>query len=130
VKYQTPLNPISQMIYDEWVKQQSAVSGRDLSLDTQDYDLPGFWQSEGWYAPMGNAHGPDTYKKPWHPTFSEESQYQMTPDDDGSLNLGGSWGDGVFNAGPTNRNNWSLIELLKYFAQQEPDYRLNYGGLP
>lgn len=126
--YSRKLDPISQAFYQMWLEEQGRARGRDLSRDTEDYDLQGYWQDEGWYTPSGGGHGPDTYKKPNHPTFSDESIYNMTPNVRGGLNLGGSWGqDDSFTAGPTNRENWTLEDLLRYFDQVEPGTKLRYG---
>ena len=51
----------------------------------EDYDLRGAYK-EG-LKPASNGHWPDTYKKPNHPTFSNESKYAKdAPDKAGSWN--------------------------------------------
>lgn len=51
--------------------QQAALDG------TSDYDYFGLFNKLGKNAGQynSNTHFPDTYKKPTHPTFSNESQY-------------------------------------------------------
>lgn len=38
-----------------------------------DYDMRGFWKAGGKRA--ANGHFPDTYKTPYHKSFSNESRY-------------------------------------------------------
>lgn len=86
--------------------------------DLEDYDLRGFFASGGAFAP--NGHGPDTYKKPNHPTFSAESQYS-TPDQTGGQWVEDGKGGWVFFASPWNMNNMGAPGLLNYFNEQEPN---------
>jgi hypothetical protein len=67
-KYNTPLTPEEEQRYQEWAKQNHRES------DTFDYDMRGAWK-EGIQADPSTGHFPDTYKKPNHPTFSDQSQY-------------------------------------------------------
>ena len=71
---------------DEWdlvnrrIAESSASRGRDVRRDLGTYDLWGFM--------LGNedsgGHGPDTYKKPGHPSFSTDSKYS-TPETPGGV---------------------------------------------
>ena len=122
--YRTPLDPISQHFYDAWLQSQTAARGFDPS--GPDYDMPGYYMSGGWLDAPGSGHFPDSFKAPNHPTFSDESMYHMTPNGAGGLNLGGAWNDDTFQAGPTNRENWAVDELLKYFLREEPGVGLRY----
>lgn len=77
--YETSIPPDLQPAYQQW-KQQYAP--RDSGVD---YDLPGAFLAGVRPDPL-TGHMPDTFKKPNHPTFSNESQYApMHPE------LAGQW---------------------------------------
>lgn len=93
-----------------------------------DYDM------DSWLAANNNTplpegqHYPDTYKKPNHMTFSDESVYHGK---DG--NKGGSWialpdDKFAFRPGATNFENHSTSEMIDYFKKVEPDNYLLLGG--
>lgn len=108
--YNTALTPEEEKAYQDW----AAANGK--GNDTYDYDLRGAYKSGA--ATSANGHLPDTYKKPNHPTFSDQSQYS-TP-----AMPGGSWtetGDGKYNfvASPTNLKMNSAAALQDYFAKRE-----------
>lgn len=90
--------------------------------DLYDYDLRGAWLANAGQA--DNGHYPDTYKKPNHPTFSQESQYS-TPQ-----MQGGTWsnvnGTDYFNPSMQNIiNTGGARGLQEYFRRAEPTARLN-----
>lgn len=70
--YDTALSPTEEKQFAAW-KQQYAP--RDSGGD---YDLRGAFKSG--FKPDANGHWPDTYKKPNHPTFSDESVYAKGSD--------------------------------------------------
>jgi hypothetical protein len=115
-RYNTKLTAAQEQQYQQWVADQSKAQGRDLSKDTYDYDLRGFWKSGGSFDDE-SGHGGDTYKKPNHPTFSDQSQYHGV---DGYQ--GGTWGGGqngqpfTFTPSTTNLQMMSLPGLQRYFA--------------
>lgn len=81
-----------------------------------DYDYKA--AREAGVKPDARGHLPDTYKKPNHITFSDESQY-----DDGGA---GHWekakdGKWSFTPGPTNLKYHSMDEIRRYFKEYEPD---------
>ena len=78
-KYNTPLTRGEELRYQQWAKQNKREK------DTFDYDMRGAWK-EGVQADPQSGHFPDTYKKPNHPTFSNESKYHGA---DGRM--GGRW---------------------------------------
>lgn len=89
---------------------------------TADYDMRGAWKAGATKAP--NGHLPDTYKKPNHITFSDESMYHGQ-----GGNMGGRWQElpgnkWSFTPGPTNLRNTSIPQLQQYFQQHEPDAQL------
>lgn len=79
--YSTPLPLMDEMKFQQWVKQNR------IPVDdsrTSDYDMRGFWkaaQSGDRRAstsinPSDNQiHFPDTWKTPYHKSFSAESKY-------------------------------------------------------
>lgn len=68
--------------------QQTAYSKKFSPEDSTDYDMKGYFQDHPDADPhTDGTHYPDTYKKPNHPTFSDESQYNGV-----AGNQGGTWG--------------------------------------
>jgi len=119
-RYNTQLSPAEEQQFQQWAQS----NGR--ARDTYDYDLRGAWKSGAATAP--NGHLPDTYKKPNHPTFSDQSQYHGR---EGFM--GGTWGGGdgqpdTFTPGPTNLQMQGPQGLQRYFQQREPDVRLMLPG--
>ena len=109
------------------------------SKDLFDYDLRGYWKDEISKDPelvqnpspilAGDArdHGPDTYKKPNHQTFSEESKYNNTTGPNGEKYVGGRWGenDSFMPSKEMLDNKTHDKEFLKwYFKRFEPDSKL------
>jgi hypothetical protein len=77
--YRTPLSPAEEQMFQAWVKQNN-VPYRDEP--DADYDMRGYYNdivAKGKEAtvtgPDGAPHYPDTYKTPYHETFSNESKY-------------------------------------------------------
>lgn len=75
--FRTYLNPAEEMQFQDWVKKNHIPFENDTP--TSDYDMRGFWKAMATGDPnaarAANLHFPDTYKTPWHETFSNESQY-------------------------------------------------------
>lgn len=117
-KYNTALSPAQEAQFQAWAKSIGHQG------DTKDYDLRGAWKDGGTQA--ANGHFPDTYKKPNHPTFSDESIYNGK---DG--HQGGHWGEQngqtTFTPGPTNLRTYGAKGLEDYFKKREPDARLVLG---
>ncbi len=65
--YNTKMSPDEEKGFQKW---KSRMAPRDSG---EDYDLRGAYKSQA--AQAKNGHWPDTYKKPNHPTFSNESRY-------------------------------------------------------
>jgi hypothetical protein len=69
--YQTVLTPEERKQYDSW---KSKLPKR--LQHEGDYDLAGFWKENPKSSFSGDkVHLTDKYKKPNHPTFSDESKY-------------------------------------------------------
>lgn len=121
-RYNTPLTPAEELAYQNWAQIQSAVQGRDINRDLFDYDMRGAFKSGAMQSE--NGHYPDTFKKPNHPSFSDQSQYHGA---DG--NAGGSWqqmgGRWVFTPGPTNLQLHGPEGLQNYFQRSDSNVWLN-----
>ena len=109
--YNTKLSPADEAAFQAWAK------ANNRTRDMYDYDLRGAWKAMA--KQSANGHFPDTFKKPNHPTFSNESQYALGP-----VLQGGQWGNGTFAPGVTNLQFHSPQELTEYMRSVEPDYRL------
>ncbi len=81
--YNTQLNPKEEAVYQEW----AFTNNREK--DTQDYDMRGAWK-QGIQQSKDN-HFPDTFKKPNHPTFSDQSVYHGTYRPNKEKFIGGNW---------------------------------------
>lgn len=110
-RYNTPLSAADEALFQAWAEK--AGKARDV----YDYDMRGFWKDGAEFA--GDGHGSDKYKKPNHPTFSDQSQYH---DPDGYQ--GGTWGKGTFTPSPHNLQMMSAPALQRYFQEREPNIRL------
>jgi hypothetical protein len=79
--YQTPLTPADELLFQNWVKTNKVPfdpSGKS------DYDMRGFYNAVTSMDPRARTainpndnmmHFPDTWKTPFHQSFSNESQY-------------------------------------------------------
>lgn len=125
-QYNTKLSERDEMRFRMWLRDQSTARGRDMAADLHDYDLRGFFK-EGQGLEGTEGHFTDKYKKPNHPTFSDESQYHGAPNPAGGKLEGGRWeGD--------DETGWKFIPsasmaatpekqaaLKRYFQKNEPD---------
>ncbi len=87
-KYNTSLTKSEQKVFDKWAQEESKRRGREILMDMGAYDVQGFWKSGDYKNIDKDGHGTDKWKKPNHPTFSNESIYH---DVDGYV--GGTWGE-------------------------------------
>lgn len=85
-RYNTELTPSEKKEFDKWVAKESKRQGRDILMDMGAYDVQGFWKSGDHKRMDQDNHGTDTWKKPNHPTFSNQSKYHGA---DGFY--GGNW---------------------------------------
>jgi len=92
--FNTSLTPEQEAKFQAWAASAKEVLGRNLNQDLSTYDMRGLWKDEisqgmieGFKEGM---HFIDTYKKPNHPTFSDESKYSSKE------YSGGKWGEGTF----------------------------------
>ncbi len=115
-QYNTKLTDAEEKQFQEWAAKNNRTK------DTEDYDLRGFWKNKEDFA--DNGHGSDRYKKPNHPTFSDQSQYST------ANNRGGKWtedanGKVTFTPSEANLKNMSADQLQRYFDKYEPGVTLN-----
>jgi hypothetical protein len=120
----TPLDDMNDYLnYLKWAH----AGGKNTAEEEHDYDLRGYYKAGGQLAPAGSqSHLPDTFKKPNHPTFSDESKYS------GPGNEGGHWitdkkGNYVgFQAGAGNLQYHSPQDMQDYFDKYEPGIQLHF----
>ena len=117
-RFNTSLGSSDEAKFQKWLSRRSAELGRDLSKDLYDYDVRGYWKSGGYKDSGPASHGTDKFKKPNHPTFSNESIYH------GGQFLGGQWTDGGFVMGKANRDIWGPERLRQYMQKYEPGLKL------
>lgn len=117
-KYNTELSPEEEIEYKEWATKNNRLN------DIYDYDIKGAWKEikAGTMSEDERKHLGDKYKKPNHPTFSNQSIYHGV---DGYE--GGEWktdkkGNYSFLVGPSNT--FSKESLQKYFIEREQGVRL------
>lgn len=117
--YNTKLSPEDERKFQTWL---STLPARLRS--SADYDLRGAWKANAKEA--ANGHLPDTFKKPNHITYSDESTYSKMP----GAPKPGTWFQGpdgrwLFWASPTNiRNAGGVQQLQHYFNTVEPNSML------
>ena len=123
-RFNTQLTPDQEAAYQAWGQQEALRrGGRNPASDVYDYDMRGFWKSGQSFA--DNGHAGDKYKKPNHPTFSNQSQYHGV---DG--HQGGTWGGGqngqpwTFTPGATNLQIHDPRALQQYFRDREQGNQL------
>ena len=118
-KYNTKLTPKQEESFLKWAEKNNKLE------DAYDYDIRGFWKNKEKFAE--NGHGSDKFKKPNHPTFSDQSIYHGI---DGYK--GGKWledKNGVaFIPSPTSM--WDAPMLRNYFNKYEPDVTLVVPQIP
>jgi len=125
-KYNTPLKPEQQAQYQQWVSKIAVKRGFDPTEMARDYDMQGYFLKYGGKeSDQANGHFTDEFKKPNHPTFSNESQYSGK---DGYA--GGKWadnGDGSWSFTPSAATvkMWGKDRLKKYWDKAEPGNKLN-----
>lgn len=135
-KFNTQLSPEEEAQFLKWAEaesiRQAAARGRprNVLMDQADYDIRGFWKAmnQGDAEISENMHGPDRFKKPNHPTFSNESMYHGVNGYEG-----GVWktekknGENVnyFKPGKTNAELFTIPRLREYWKTQEPNVILD-----
>ncbi len=116
-QYDTKLSDKDEEAFQSWAQ----ANGR--TQDTADYDMRGWWkENKDKPAPAAGQHFTDKYKKPNHPTFSDESVYSK------GATTGGKWGGTddapTFTPSKTNLENMTTDQLKDYFQLTEPGAKL------
>lgn len=114
-------------VYDTYLTpdQESDYQSKFGTDASEDYDMRGYYTDNPGTDPnTGGQHYPDTYKKPWHPTFSDESMYNGV-----AGTQGGTWGTDTsgkdtFAPGKTNMQLHGLLGMMDYFDKNEPNVTL------
>ena len=126
--FNTKLTDEEEASFQQWAAQESEKSGRDKFRDLEDYDLKGAWKElqKGTMSEDERGHLGDKYKKPNHPTFSDQSIYHNTKDPKtGSKYKGGTWGkeDGkdIYTPSEHVLKTHGVDSLTDYFNQVEVD---------
>lgn len=136
--YNTPFDDLQQYVkYQQWTPTYQDATGRTLPRDKMnelyDYDLQGAYKKYGNKVfSADNGHGTDEFKKPNHPTFSNESIYHGTPAPWGGVHEGGEWvrtteGDttGFRPSQQMLDRTHDMINLQRYFKEREPNLQLH-----
>lgn len=110
-KFNTKLSPQEEAQFQQWATQNNKTK------DSFDYDIRGAWK-EG-VAGTGGDHSPDTYKKPNHPTFSNQSKYHGAEGKTGGEWVDQGGGKYQFKASQTNVDNLGEQGLQAYFQKYE-----------
>ncbi len=116
--FETKLPPEHETKFQQW-KAQNAPNDSG-----EDYDLRGAYLQNATGKNDPRGHGPDTFKKPNHPTFSDQSQYS-TPEQPGGHWDTDAQGNSTFQPSPwmaadANR----MASLREYMKRVEPNTRL------
>ena len=112
-QFNTELTPEETANFNSWANQQP----RNIDDEKYDYDIQGWWKNNQSQS-LNDGHLIDQFKKPNHPTFSDQSQYH------GKNGLqGGTWNQlpdksYTFTPGSTNLENFSPAELQDYFKNK------------
>jgi len=121
-RYNTKLNPQQEQAFQAWAQKQGPRGS------SYDYDMRGAFASGA--TQSANGHFPDTFKKPNHPTFSDQSQYSGV---DG--NEGGKWakqsdGSWSFTPSASSLKMHDAGDLQTYFQKVEPGNKLILPSQP
>lgn len=115
-EFNTELSPEDEKKFKDWVATKSKAEKRDVSQDLYDYDLRGAFKAG--VTPDGRGHLPDTFKKPNHPTMSDESIHA-------DENNAGHWDGNTYTPSKNvSEDQVALEKLIHYFSENEPDAKL------
>jgi len=124
-QYNTPLTDDEYPKFMSWARNHYGIpegKGKDfIKRQMNDYDLQGAW-IENDANQSDNGHFTSKYKKPNHPTFSDESIYAEG-------NNPGMWRekeDG-WHYYPNKANKYSKEYLNDYFKRNDPEAILDYS---
>ncbi len=104
--YVTQLGPQEEAMFQQWVMANKIPW---MDEEKADYDMRGFWKAQQMGDPnavrnAANAHFPDTWKTPYHKTFSAESIYADLRRADRNLRHCAACARGWIQRGPVAHN--------------------------
>jgi hypothetical protein len=117
--------------FQQWLQQLGKAKGYDASMDLRDYDLRGAFK--GGATADARGHLTDEWKKPNHPTFSDQSIYSGKDGYEGGQWVGDDAKGWDYQATKTNMQFRNKRALNNYFRQVEPDSKVRFptpGGGP
>lgn len=114
----TPLDDNEHQAFLNWAKQKMINVPEQL----KNYDIQGFYKSG--LGQSENGHFTDEFKKPNHPTFSDQSIYSNP-----EQLSGGHWNEDSFTPSNTNMIFNSPQNLENYFNKVEPETQLDFSKL-
>lgn len=126
-RYNTPLTPEERKGLYQFLMDLSMQERRNAYSDLNDYDMAGAYLA-GAMEPGGNGHFTDEWKKPNHPTFSQESRYNGVDGYSGGVWAEDGSGETTFTPSAWNLENMPPEEMQRYFGIAEPDARLVLPG--
>jgi len=97
--------------FQYWLSELSNSQGREAGNDLQDYDMRGAYLSGIPSQQPPGGHFPDTFKKPNHETFSNESIYHNTTGPAGVPWEGGRWSGENFS--PSDQQNNPTLQRAR-----------------
>ena len=113
-QWNTKLEPAQEAAYQKWLKTMPK-----LAQNTWDYDMRGAFKA-GVSPDPETQHFPDRFKKPNHPTFSNQSMYSF---DD---HIGGTWeGEKFVPPGEEQKPRKAGASLMDQFFAGWDEYRTN-----
>ena len=119
-EYNTALTKEEKIEYETWVASESKKQDRDIMWDLGTYDIQGFWKSGDHMRMDKDNHGSDKWKKPNHPTFSDQSNYHNI-----NGHVGGTWAeDGAYTPSDYTRTLYDKGYYKKLFGREpnRPEY--------
>jgi len=119
-EYNTALTKEEKIEYETWVASESKKQDRDIMWDLGTYDIQGFWKSGDHMRMDKDNHGSDKWKKPNHPTFSDQSNYHNI-----NGHVGGTWAeDGAYTPSDYTRTLYDKAYYKKLFGREpnRPEY--------
>ena len=122
-KFNTVLSP------DEEEKYQAWATENHREKDVYDYDLRGAWKElqSGTMSEDERGHLGDKYKKPNHPTFSDQSIYSGQDGVTGGVWSRNAEGKDVYTPG-RKLSSVEVDRLRRYFLRNEPGVVLDLKG--
>ena len=118
-QYNTALPEDKRYEFLEWVRHEINHGQPNPLNFLYNFDVQGYWISGDWERQKLDDRRSDKWKKPNHPTFSNESIYHGVDDF-----LGGEWGRDedkiTFSPSETNIKFHGENGLYQYFRRNEP----------